>query len=261
MSKIGIQMYTLRETMKTKEGLEETLRRVAEIGYQNVQITLPGFVSSEEGAAMLAHYGLRADSAMAAFDGNIRERVPEAVKLARLLGTGVVRTTSIPHELGQSEAGYHEFARQMNEVAAEFAKEGLVFMYHFHAFEYVNFPTCTGMDILMKETDPACVTFQPDVFWLTAAGLEPSQALYGFKGRAKFMHLKDYAIAEPQKVIEGVPRISAPVGTGNLNWPGILKAAADIGIEHYVVEDDMGILEPFESARTSFENLRKMGVD
>ena len=74
MSKIGIQMYTLRETMKTKEGLEETLRRVAEIGYQNVQITLPGFVSSEEGAAMLAHYGLRADSAMAAFDGNIRER-------------------------------------------------------------------------------------------------------------------------------------------------------------------------------------------
>ena len=74
------------------------------------------------------------------------------------------------------------------------------------------------------------------------------------------MHLKDYAIAEPQKVIEGVPRISAPVGTGNLNWPGILKAAADIGIEYYVVEDDMGILDPFDSAKQSIDNLKKMGV-
>lgn len=260
MSTIGIQMYTLRDSMNTREDFEETLRRVAEMGYTSVQIRMPDFVTDEEGAAMLAHYGLSADTAFAPFDDHIWENIPKTVKQARLLGTNMVRTTSIPHDLGQSEEGYHEFARQMNRVAAEFAKNGLTFMYHFHAFEYVNFPTCTGMDILLKETDPSCVDFQPDVFWLTAAGKEPSQALYDFKGRSRYMHLKDYAIAEPQKVIEGVPRISAPVGTGNLNWSGILKAAADIGIEYYVVEDDMGILDPFDSAKQSIDNLKKMGV-
>ena len=43
MSQFGIQMYTLRETMKTPEDYETTLRRVAEMGYTNVQLTPPAF--------------------------------------------------------------------------------------------------------------------------------------------------------------------------------------------------------------------------
>ena len=36
---IGAQMYTTRESCKTLEGFAETLRRIADIGYQTVQVS------------------------------------------------------------------------------------------------------------------------------------------------------------------------------------------------------------------------------
>ena len=64
MSRLGIQMYTLRKTMDTKENVSRTLKRVAEMGYTSVQITTPGFRSYEELGKMLHENGLVADSAM-----------------------------------------------------------------------------------------------------------------------------------------------------------------------------------------------------
>ena len=62
MSQFGIQMYTLRETMKTPEDYETTLRRVAEMGYTNVQLTPPAFSGAEDTQRLLEKYGLAADS-------------------------------------------------------------------------------------------------------------------------------------------------------------------------------------------------------
>ena len=53
MSQFGIQMYTLRETMKTPEDYETTLRRVAEMGYTNVQLTPPAFSGAEDTQRLL----------------------------------------------------------------------------------------------------------------------------------------------------------------------------------------------------------------
>ena len=64
MSQFGIQMYTLRETMKTPEDYETTLRRVAEMGYTNVQLTPPAFSGAEDTQRLLEKYGLAADSAI-----------------------------------------------------------------------------------------------------------------------------------------------------------------------------------------------------
>ena len=64
MSQFGIQMYTLRNSMKTPEDYENTLRRVAEMGYTNVQITPPDFAGVEGTQKLLEKYGLKADSAM-----------------------------------------------------------------------------------------------------------------------------------------------------------------------------------------------------
>ena len=60
----GIQMYTLRDFMKTREDLAQTLHRVAALGYTNVQITKPGYLTYPEMQDMLADCGLRADSVL-----------------------------------------------------------------------------------------------------------------------------------------------------------------------------------------------------
>jgi len=44
-------------------------------------------------------------------------------------------------------------------------------------------------------------------------------------------------------------------------WHGILKAAANAGVEWYIVEQDICRCDLFESLKISLENLREMGVN
>jgi sugar phosphate isomerase/epimerase len=259
MSKIALQMYTCREHMKTAADFEETLKKVAEIGYEYVQISRPAFFEMDEMAKLLGKYDLQADSVFCP-TGKILNNIEQLEKDADILGTDVVRTDSIPVALRTSREGYHEFAHRMDQEGQALKKAGLRYIYHFHAFEFVSFGNIRGIDILLHETDPEAVMFQPDVFWLTSAGTEPSVSLRMFKGRAFYMHVKDYAIRQLEGAIENVPFYFAPVGTGNLNWNGILQAANEIGIQRFVVEQDQVDGDVFEAIRTSYKNLQKMGI-
>jgi sugar phosphate isomerase/epimerase len=260
MSQIALQMYTCRDHMKTLAEFESTLNKVAQIGYRYVQISKPAFLGMSELTDLLHKYGLTADSVFSP-TGNIIDNIDQIKKDADILGTDVVRTDSIPSVLRTSTEGYHEFAKRMNQEGRALQKAGLRYIYHFHAFEFISFGDIRGIDILLNETDPEAVMFQPDVFWLTSAGTEPSVSLKMFKGRAFYMHVKDYAIKQLKGAIENVPSHFAPVGTGNLNWEGILNAAKNIGIQRYVVEQDQCDGDVFEAIMISYDNLRKMGIE
>ncbi len=259
MSKIGIQMYTVRDFIKDRAGLEGTLKKLADIGYKNVQISVPPFMTVKELAAMLAGYGLKADSVFCTAL-KIVESAGQLAEDAAILKTDVLRTDSIPAAYRKSADGYLEFAAMMNKQAAALKAVGLKYMYHFHAFEFVSFGKRRGIDIMLEETDKDTVLFQPDVFWLTSAGTEPSVSLKMFAGRAEYIHVKDYMIKQLDGVIENVPFYFAAVGTGNLNWPGIMKTTREMGIKQYVVEQDKCDGDVFEAAKTSYVNLVKIGA-
>jgi sugar phosphate isomerase/epimerase len=235
-----------------------TLSRVAEMGYENVQITPPAFANADELAKFLKSKGLKADSAICTVY-KIPENIEQIARDAEALETNVLRTDSISPEDRKTEGGYHKFAKHLNNCGKLLRGKGLDFMYHFHSFEFIDFGGVRGIDILLKETDPEYVMFQPDVFWLTAAGTEPSRSLEMFRGRARYIHCKDYVISgSKDPTLEKITNASAPVGTGNLHWNEIFKTAKSMGITNFVVEDDMGVLDPFESAAVSLLNLRKI---
>ena len=53
----------------------------------------------------------------------------------------------------------------------------------------------------------------------------------------------------------------AEIGEGNLNWPAILAAAQEVGVEWYFVEQDRCYgRDPFESLAISYRNLVAMGL-
>ena len=260
MAAIGLQMYTLRDYMKDEAQLADTLRRVADIGYEQVQITLPAYLDASRLRGLLDSCGLRADSVLA-HSMKLEEEFDRVVRDAGTLGTHTVRLDGIPMELTQSPEGYREYAAILEKGGRRFREAGLDMYYHFHAFEWTNFaPGCRGIDILLGETSPDHVGFQPDVFWLTSAGTEPSQSLKMFAGRARYIHVKDYAIKPRTGALEHVPNCFAPVGQGNLNWPGILKTAREIGVEQFVVEQDVCDGDVFDCIRESFNALKAMGV-
>ena len=257
MADIALQMYTMRNCMADEKQLLGTLRRVREIGYRSVQITRPAYVTIEALKRMLDECGLSADSALG-HCMKLDEEYDAILHEAEVLGTRVVRLDGIPMELAQTAEGYRTFARILEKGGKAFRAAGYDMYYRFHAFEWTNFGAERGIDILLNETTPEYVGFQPDVFWLTSAGTEPSSSLRLFAGRARYMHVKDYAIKPRTGALEDVPNCFAPVGRGNLNWPGIMKTAREIGIDHFVVEQDLCDGDVFECIKTSHDSLRAM---
>lgn len=86
----GIQTWSLRNSMTTLEGFENTMRRVVEMGYTNVQTRAPEFMNDQELAVMLSGFGLQADSAFCSVY-DIPEKVAEIIAGADALKTDVLR--------------------------------------------------------------------------------------------------------------------------------------------------------------------------
>jgi len=67
------------------------------------------------------------------------------------------------------------------------------------------------------------------------------------------VHFKDMT------VVNGEP-VMAEVGEGNLNWPRIIAACRETGVQWYAVEQDTCRRDPFESLGISLRNLKDMGL-
>jgi sugar phosphate isomerase/epimerase len=92
----------------------------------------------------------------------------------------------------------------------------------------------------MRETDPDLVAYQMDVFWIVHPGQDPVKLLEKYEGRWELMHLKDMKKGVKTGVLTGKSDVSNDVvlGTGQMDWPAILKAARRSGVKWYFIEDE-----------------------
>ena len=167
--------------------------------------------------------------------------------------------------LFRSVEGFKTYAAQMNKLAKPFKEAGFKLQYHNHSQEFRNFPQLNGkpgMDILIEETDPEAVLFELDVHWASAAGCDPVQWIRKLKGRIPVIHFKDYAIDWKSEATDmgAVPKRYAEIGQGNINWPPIVEACREAGVQWYCVEQDRTVLDEFECLRISIDYMKRIGV-
>ena len=93
-----------------------------------------------------------------------------------------------------------------------------------------------------------------------SAGLNPPDVIRRVKGRMSIVHYKDYKIIGGAVQVEDVVKMFGEVGEGNLDWPAIVQASRDIGVEYAIVEQDICPGDPFDSLKKSWDNLEKFGV-
>lgn len=259
---IGLQMYTVREYMGDRGQLEETLKKVRDIGYKVIQSGTPSFMSAQDYKDLLDSLSMRTCSS----GGNYEKMkadpsaIKDAVTQAKILGVDFVGIGSIPENMRNSKEGFKAFARDMNLIGRALKIEGLILSYHNHAFEFVKFDDCTGMDILTSETDPECVYFCVDTHWIQSGGKNSPDYIRSLKGRVTLVHFKDYIIDAQVDYIEQVNRHFAEVGRGNLDWPNIIEACRNSGTEIVIVEQDTCKGSPFDSIKISYDNLKKLGL-
>ena len=78
-----------------------------------------------------------------------------------------------------------------------------------------------------------------DIMWTYFGGGDPAALLKKYDKRWKLMHLKDLRKGTKKDLTGGTSQENdVTLGTGELDIPGILRAAKKVGIKHYFVEDE-----------------------
>jgi len=250
-SSIGINLYSVRQFTQTPADVAQTLRRVKQMGYDFVQISGFGPIEPKELRKMLDGEGLGVCATHIGY-ADLRDKMDEVIEKHHIWGCKNAALGSLPPDM-RNRAGFARFATEGTAFAARLATAGLTFSYHNHSFEFEKFDGRTGMEIIYEESDPKLLFAEVDTYWVQHGGGDPVAWIRRLKGRQPLVHLKDFAVVEGKQVF-------AEVGEGNLNWPGILAACKEAGVQWYIVEQDSSLRDIFDSIATSVRNLKAWGL-
>jgi sugar phosphate isomerase/epimerase len=241
---IGVQLYTVRTAMQ--EDLERTLERVAAIGYKEVEFAGYFDRTPQQIRALLDQNGLSAPSAHLPLE-SFEDNWDATVAAAATIGHHYVILPSLPTTDRTGLDAYRSYAERFNQFGERAKAAGLAFGYHNHDFEFTPQDGRIPYDVLLEQTDPALVTFEMDLFWITKAGGDPSTYFRDHPGRFHLVHVKDMT-ADGAMV---------DVGAGTINFAALFALSAQAGIRHYVVEHDEPA-DPFASIAASYGYLHAL---
>ena len=252
-SRLAAQLFTLREFTQTPADIAKTMARVKKLGYDAVQCSALGPIDPAELAKVLKNEGLACCATHVALD-RLKNETAKVIDEHRLWGCRYTAIGGFFKQDGKFGANdWTNFCADYNALARKFDGSGLSIGYHNHSHELARFDGRTALDILFERLDRS-VWMEIDTYWITHGGGDPAAWVRRAKGRIPCVHLKDMAI-HPDRT-----QFMAEVGEGNLNWPEILQACREAGVEWYIVEQDTCYRDPFESLGISLKNLRAMGV-
>lgn len=253
---LAAQLYTVRQFCQTAPELAASLEKIRAIGYRAVQVSgIGATIPDAEVKQLTDANGLTICITHVRPSEALWNDIPAVVAQHKLWNCKNVGIGSMPQSFrDEGEAGFHRFAREASEIGEKLFKEGLTFSYHNHSFEFVRFGKKTGLDIIYEESDPRYLRAEIDTYWIQHGGSDPALWVKKMSGRMPVVHFKDMVILNNQQAM-------AEIGEGNLNWPSILQACREAGVEWYAVEQDVCQRDPFESLKISYQNLRQMGLE
>lgn len=270
LTKFGLQLSTVTPLMLAD--FEGTLKKVAKIGYQQVEFSAMGFLgrSAQEVQQLLV------DNQLEAPVGRIAPQLPkgffqlpraQALQIYRELGQAKHLLENVKHSLETAVAmgqGYLILPALMpdnfktmaqvetnieliNQAGDLCAQQGVIFGYHNHSWELAPLEGRVPFDLMLQRTDPDKVTFQLDAYWIVKGGGNLSSYLARYPGRFATCHLKDI---DDQGDF-------ADVGDGLINFPKFAREALAQGAEYFFVERDSPP-KPAESIQRSYDYLKQM---
>lgn len=241
---VALQLYTVREA--TAQDMIGTLRRVAELGYEGVELAGPGNATIEEIASALRELNLKCVGSHTLIDA-LQNDLDNVLQTTKWLGHRHIVCPWISEDWRSAE-GYKKLGAALSEIGAQVKQYGLQVCYHNHDFEFAKYDGETGFDILYGNSDPDLLHAEIDTFWVQKAGYDPAVTINKYARRAALIHLKD--MDESGNF--------APVGAGMMDWEAVFEVA-DHNAVAYIVEQDSCVGDPFESVETSIKNLKSWG--
>lgn len=281
---IGVQLFSLPKRLN--DDLPETIEMLAQMGYAEVELFGPypfstdmaraeweaitpylGFSGSgffgrsvQEMAGILTQNGLRVAAMHTDLD-TLQYRMDKLGEAAQVLNTNYVVLPSIPEQYRQTLDDYRRMADTFNQIGESARQAGIRFAYHNHGYGLHEQDGQTPLQLLLDHTDPELVFLELDIYWTTAGGADPIALLEKYPNRYRLIHLKDMTEltrfsgdgSVSTEWLSLFPYMTT-AGSGILDVAAIVAKAREIGIEHFIVEQDL-VADPDVSLRKSIDFL------
>ena len=260
--KLGLQLYTIRAAMA--QDVVGSLKRIAALGYEEVETyglepkglgfyglpakTFAQHLRDHGISAVSGHYDLNRYAAASVDD--LKNYVDRCIEGARALDQSYI-TWPLLDPPDRTLDRYKVVAERLNIVGAQIKQAGLQLAYHNHGFEFVEQDGQIGYEILLKQTDPALVKLQMDLYWVAhGSKVTPHEWFTRQPGRFVMWHVKD---------MHKVSRDYTELGNGSIDFTKIWPDAALAGMKHFFVEQGGNFThDPFRSISDSAEYVKRV---
>ncbi|MCP4313389.1 MAG: sugar phosphate isomerase/epimerase [Bacteroidetes bacterium] len=245
--KPGLQIWSVRSLLK--EDFEGTIKKVAEVGYGNIEGyglgpngMFLGSIAPSHYARVIKDQGMELISTHCSY--TIADKAGPMIEAAAETGMEYMIVPGIPKNLRETIDQWKEIAENMNRLGEMCIESGLKFGYHNHAFEFEKIDGLIPQEILIESTDAELVNFEADLFWVSKGGYDPLELIRKYPGRIRLLHVKD-----GNEEFE-----ETTTGSGVIDFESILKAGRKDVVEHYFVEDER-LDDPMQNIRDDFRYI------
>ncbi|MBR2764897.1 MAG: TIM barrel protein [Blautia sp.] len=255
--KKGVQQIMLGTVTASEAQARETLKRIKAAGYDGLELNrfmihpasmmvrlmtrAAGMPTGNGGKldwhALLTESGLGVISLHTDL-GSLEREMDAVLKEAQSFGTDILVITGMYRFDYTDRHAVQELAARLNKSGAALKQQGMSLLYHNHNVELLQ--TGSGRracDILLEETDPACVNFEFDSYWFTDGGADAKHWMKKLGSRMKLWHITDRGSRQKGKAMTPILKAdSVELGSGNMDLDGLLAIAMENGIEGVVLE-------------------------
>ena len=186
---VGLQLWTVRKEVAAD--MPGTLHKVAEIGYEGIELWFQQWPKAKELKKIVDDCGLKIASAHV----NLKDMLDDFPRIAEYHRTIRNQTLVIPYIPNNEKLSPEDWRKTIDDIrqAARTGTEaGFTMLYHNHDFEFkTRVDGVEVFDLIYNTIDKKLLGAEIDVFFVADVGRDPAALLRKFTGRLKRVHLKD----------------------------------------------------------------------
>lgn len=247
--KQGIQLYSVRDYIKTYEDADKAFDFIKNFGCDVIQISGIGPIEPLKVKELVEKYEFDVCVTHKPFDRMVND-LHSLIEEHKMINCDMIGLGSMPDEYRGSVQKVKEFCRLADDIGRKMNAEGVHLAYHNHDFEFKTLENGQNtMDIMLENTDPEYFKIIPDVAWVQYAGGDPCEFLTRVADRIKVVHMKDFVVIDgKRKFIE--------FGNGLVDFNKVYKTCFELNIPYAVYEQDCDWkINALESCKYSFEKM------
>lgn len=251
LDQISVNLYTLRDQLKTPDAFRRGMEKLARIGFKSVQLSgVPTDLMPEK--EFVAACSIQGITITATHEPSQKLLDDPQWSVDRLKALGVTQT-AYPHPTGidlSNEAQVARWLQRLEEVRQVLQQHGITLSYHNHHMEFSRLNGTLILERIFRDTGLAA---ELDTYWVQMGGANPEKWVHRMASqrRLPLLHLKDVRLTATGETQ------FAELGAGNLDFSPIIEAAQAGGCEQFIIEQDKTFgRDEFESVAESFRYLR-----